>query len=327
MGKRFKGSRATLVAALGLSETDKHILDAASAICSKTKMNLRLVHVVEPWAGPLWSIPVAGEAAISGMIQTVEEQSQMTAEQELKQLADSIKGDFEITTNVLTGRVAHGLISDAVVNKGSMILTGAAPGSHAFVPKGLSTALTLMAESPIPVMVVSQDCKVDFSRGDLKVLAADDLTDSSLSVVHVAYDLAASLGHSNVEHLHVNSLDLETLRASLSNAQAASHSVVDPAVSAESLFEMIKKDLTEKMKQRSPLHMSSLEASGGKYTYNIVNGNPSEAINNEVERTGVDVLVCGRHQTFHRKPFLIGRVPFSAMLSLGRAVVVAPPEV
>jgi len=290
-------------------------------------MRLRLVQVAEYWAGRSWPREITLEGPLAEAITAVEDESLRTAQAHLRKLAESVPREVTVEINAIAGFPAEGVIADAVANKAAIIFTGASKGSHRFVPKGLSTALTLMSDSPVPVIVLQEGCVTDFSKRDFGVLLADDLSDHSESAVMTGYDFAAALGGTSLQHLHVNGLTEESLKISLEAASAASHAGSMRGLTGKEIFAMAMNALDQKMKARAPGRRLLLEAAGGKYRSEIVTGDVADELQVVASRSAVDMLIFGRHRSFRRKPFLIGQLPFYAMLTPSRPIMVVPSEI
>ena len=166
----------------------------------------------------------------------------------------------------------------------------------------------------------------DFQKKDLGILLADDLSEHSETAVMTGYDFAAALGGATLHHLHVNSLTEENLKVSLETASAASHAGSLRGLTGKEIFEMAIKALDQKMKSRSPGRRLLLEASGGKYHSEVVTGDVADEMQLVANRASVNLMIFGRHRTFRRKPFLIGQLPFYAMLTPNRPIMIVPGE-
>jgi len=327
MSKRFKGEHSTVVVAVAPDKHAPNLVQAAAGLCKRTGMRLRLVQVAEYWAGRSWPREITLEGPLAEAITAVEDESLRAAQGHLRKLAEAVPREVTVETNAIAGFPAEGIIADAVANKAAVIFTGAAKGSHRFVPKGLSTALSLMSDSPVPVIVMQEGCTTDFTKRDFGVLLADDLSDHSEAAVMTGYDFTSALGGASLHHLHVNSLTEENLKISLEAASAASHAGSLRGLTGKEVYAMAIKALEQKMKGRAPGRRLLLEASGGKYESEVVTGVVADELQQVAARTGVEMFIFGRHRTFRRKPFLIGQLPFYAMLTPNRPIMIVPSEI
>lgn len=321
---RFKGLGSTVLVAVGLDSQTQHLINAATSLCRQTKMSMRLVHVIEPWEGRYWASAATGGIPMMDIISSVEVEQAKSARIELEKLAKTIDSSIDVSTNVLVSTVADGIIADAVGTAATVIMTGAALQYSAFVPRGFSTALSLMAKAPIPVLVVPKTVQPDFEKARFKMLIADDLTQDSDSTALTALDFARVLNNPALEHLHVNSVNAENLQTTFNTVMASSRIPMNPAVDMQMLNKILRETMRQKLDQRLPERRNLLVSQGGTYSASVIDGKPEEEIQRIAKSGDFDLIVFGRHATFHQRPFLIGRVPFHAMLAQDRCVMVAP---
>jgi len=326
MGKRFKGNHSRVTVAVAADANAPQLVEAAAGFCRRTGMKMRLVQVAEYWVGRSWPREMTLEGPLGEAIGVVEDESVRLAQSHLRRLAEGVGRGIEVETNVLTGYPGECIIADAIASQSSFIITGASKGNHRFVPRGLSTALTLMSDSPVPVMVIQAGTTPRFDGDGFRMMVADDLTDHSEKAVVAAFDLASALGNVRLHHLHINGLTEQNLTAALEAAAAASHSGTIRGVSASEVFRLAVRTIEGKMGARAPGRRSVLEAHRGIYSSEVRSGDVVDELHAAAGAFHADLLVFGRHRAFRRKPFVIGQVPFYAMLSPERPVVVVPGE-
>ena len=326
MGKRFRGDSRTVVLAVRADEGAQSLVDAAMQLCRRTGMKLRIVQVAEYWIGRSWPRELTIEGPLAEAVDAVEGESIRMAEKHLRKMAESAGRGLEVETNVLSGNASECIIADALANRASLIITGAGRGSHRFVPRGMSTALSLMADAPIPVLVIQEGCRPKFDMDGQVVLIADDLSEHSERAVLTGFDLATALGKTKVKHVHVNAISEENLRVALEGVASASRSGQVRGISAGEIHELALKTLDAKLRQRAAGMKAVLEASSSEVSCHLRSGDVIDELNKAAEETKADFVVFGRHRAFRRKPFLIGQVPFYAMLSPDRPVLVVPAD-
>lgn len=327
MSKRFKGKDATVVVAVGADKHAESLVKIAGGLCKRTGMQLRLVQIAEYWAGRSWPREITLEGPLAEAITAVEDESLRVAHGHLRRLAELVPRGIDVEVNAIAGFPADGVMADAMANHAALIVTGASKGSHRFVPKGLSTALSLMSESSVPVLVIQEGMTIDFDKPNLSLVVADDLSDHSEAAVMTAFDFAAALGRVALKHIHVNSLTEENLKISLEAATAASHAGSLRVLSSGEIYHMAIQALETKIRNRAPGRKTLLDAANGAYEARVVTGDVVDEIHKTVQETNPDLLVFGRHRAFRRKPFLIGQVPFHAMLLPSKPVLVVPGEI
>jgi nucleotide-binding universal stress UspA family protein len=319
MSVSFKGPGAKVVVAIGNEQQAGATLEAAVSLCRRTGMSLRLVHVVEPtFAGSFASHPFGDFVSMEALEKTHEE-GLLAAESRLKELVHrtDVAGT---TTNVVAGRPAEGVIADAIASRATLIMAGTGRAGHRFIFKGFSTAVSLMAQAPIPVLIVPTGVTLDFGREGLRFLLADDLREQSDGAGLAAFALAALCPRSELLHVHVDPLSgdhLIRLLGSTMNRLPRDARDIGPTDLLEQAHRHVEGQLAARAKGRREV----LEAQGGRYQAAPLTGDAVEVLEQAIGKWCPDVIVFGRHQTIHRRPFLLGRIPFRAMLSAQRAVM------
>ncbi len=252
------------------------------------------------------------------------DEAQASVQDELRRMAMKLDVGSPVTTTVSIGKTAQCIIAEATVSGSSVIVTGASKGNHRFVPKGLSTALSLMADSPVPVAVINDACHVDLTRESLKIFVADELSGASERAVLVAFDLAVALRQTDMVHVHANPLNMETFTKAIQRLENSRNEGYLRDFGPSEMWDAAQRDLLDQIRLRAPNRSLFLEAAGGKYQPEVLNGGVIPEIEKAIEATNPDLLVFGRHHTVHRRPFSIGKVPFHFMLSHNRPLVIVP---
>ena len=294
-------------------------------MAQKTGINLRLVHVCDPWLSYIYTHSLGYHTTLGDVSAAIETSTVEIASNRLDEVINQLGSGVTVEKNVISsGSVAESLAADALVSGTWLTLMSFRGKANWLMPAGWSTALALMHASDTPVMIVPEDAKLDLSKNSLELLLADDLVDTSQPAVEFGFDLARRLPSLKINHLHVCGVTAENLGAALEQAIATSHSTISNDVSSDSLLKDIDMRLANSMQQRAAEYLSQLDQGSKRYQTTIRNGEVREELNRMVEKSDPDLLVFGRHQSFHRKPFLLGRIPFHVMLSQGRAVVMVP---
>jgi nucleotide-binding universal stress UspA family protein len=247
-------------------------------------------------------------------------------EDELQQFAKSLELETKVETSIVVGQAAQVALSDAVVSGASIIVTGAANRSHRFVPKGLSTALTLMAESPTPVLVVKEGSQLNLSGESLNIVVADDLSDNCERAVLAAFDLAVGLGDTDLHHIYANSLTMQNFALNVEKLRELRKDDSSTDISPTDLWEKTRSSIRERLRLRAPGRELFLEAAGGHYWPEIKDGSVESALEKVIDSASPELIVFGRHHSFHRRPFAVGKVPFYFMMSIERPILVVPPN-
>lgn len=296
----------------------------AADLCRATGKKLCLLHVVEPWADHPHSKAFGDGDQFWNVTQAIETNARTLALSKLSEVALAVPIGIPVKKLVVGGKAVDTICKEVDAIGTCLLLVGGDYGNMRFLPRGLSTALSLMVSSPVPLMVI--DTKRDNNLGDgpIKFLLSDDLSEQSESAVDFTFDLASALGNSSIHHVHINGLSFESLKAGLNTAAATSHTPLNSSASVDDVFNALISSIKERMNNRTSAVRDYLEASGGNYAAEVTSGNVAEEIQRVAEIAGSDVVVFGRHKTLHTKPFFIGRVPFRAMLSHQGPVIIVP---
>jgi nucleotide-binding universal stress UspA family protein len=324
MGRAQNQDRDMILAAIGFDEHSEAILATAANLAKRMQKRLRLVHVVEPWVGRMHAKPFGENSPLWNVAYAVEQNAVSLATDRLKELASSLDKDIDCEVRVFQGAPAEWLDADSFANHARLIICGVARGKNPFLPKGLSTALSLLHHGKIPILIVDKDVHElpEFSatakKKSLKIALADDLSPESERGVDQAMHVAQDMGCSHMDHFHVSGLSKENIEASVTQALAASHSPLGDSVSADDLHAAISEKLRDRLKGRKR------DAGFDSYSQVILEGNVHDEIARHLAETKPDIVIFGKHQMFHKKPFIIGRVPFRVMVSLNIPLMVIP---
>lgn len=333
MSKRFMDPKGKLIVAVNFNGMATQLVELARAMSTRTGLGLRLVHVVEPTLRDVYpgSIDVTG--ALRDAADEIDEQNLARAKEQLFQMERDLLGDRPPSASpvercVLMGQPAEALMADATLNHAALILCGAMATPLPITPTGMSTALTLMSQAPCPVMVTTPQCSHNLSSGPIRMIIADDLYPSSLSAVVTGLDLARALGQSEVLHLTVSSLTQGWIRETLETLRQKAGGAPRPEGGLEAAFVSHRTNLEERLRQRAPEHVSLLATKNGSYKTAVVQGrNIAEDIRQAAKDFGAALVIYGRHQTLHRTPLALGKIPWHQMLQGDRLIMVAPsPE-
>jgi len=326
MSRSFMDHREFITVAVAFDSHTLALTELASNLCIATGKKLCLLHVVEPWADHPHS-KVFGEIDnLWNVTQAVETNSRELAMSKLGEVALAVPPDISVKKVVVAGKSVDMICKEVESIGTCLLLVGGRHSSMRFLPKGLSTALSLMVSSPVPLLVVdtAKDFKKDTSG--IKFLLGDDLSEHSETAVEFTFDLAAALRGSEIYHLHVNGLSFGSLEAGLNTAAATSHTPLNSSASIDDVYIALLNAIDKNMNERTFDQRDYFEAAGGTYISQVATGNVSEEIQRVAERVKPDLTVFGRHHTLHTKPFFIGRVPFRSMLNKSGPILIVPNE-
>jgi nucleotide-binding universal stress UspA family protein len=315
-----------ITVAVGFDRHSVPLTRYAAHLCQKLGKELCLLHVVEPWLDKPHSVPQGENDPLWNVTQAVETNASELAARRLDELATEVWPGIQITKRVAKGKSVPTLCQEAM-NLGSMLLlVGADIENLRFLPKGLSTALSLMVSSPVPVLVVDTRIFKDKSPSTHRIMVADDLSQESEAALEFAFDLASSGGKTALHHVHVNGLTFEALQSGLVTAAATSHSPLDKQTTADLVFQSLVSGLEGALNKRCQSQREYLEAGGGSYEASVLTGSVAKQIADHIGQIKPDILIFGRHHAYHRRPFFIGRVPYRTMLSSHIPIVVVPEQ-
>lgn len=327
MNEIFMNRCPVITVSVGFDRHTVVLTEAAVELCRRTGKTLCLLHVVEPWLDHAHSSrPLGPQDPLWNVNQAVETSARDLARNKLDELAQMIPPHMPVIKRIVSGKPVDMIIKEVVDTSSAMLLVGADFGNLKFVPRGLSTALSLMVSSPVPVFVADGATLSNSFNSKPKFLIADDLGIQSESAVDFGYGLATALRGSQVQHIHISGLTLENLQAGLATAAASSHTPFNTKTSASDVFAAINEDLKNKLLKRGEKHIDLLEASEGQALVDVLTGTVYDQLAEYTTKHNPDVIVFGRHHAYYTKPFFIGRLPYRTMLALKRPVILVPNE-
>lgn len=307
--------------AVTFDERSVALVSIAADLCRRTGKKLHLLHVVEPWHAA--ARPLEADTPLFRASEAVEARARARAERHLQELAGGVAG-LSVKQTVLVGKPAEKIGKEAAHTGSCLLIVGANSRQRRFLPTGYSTALSLMVTASVPVMSIDTTTTPRLPDRDLNLLLADDLSPQSEAAVAFAFDFAAAFGRATLHHLHINGLTLEGLRSGLETAAAAGHTMLDSDRAVGSVFEAVMAQYHEELRLRAAGLRDYLDAAGGVYQATVRSGQVRAELAAFVDANDPDVLVFGRHQSVHTRPFFLGRLPYGAMLSFQRPVIVVP---
>ena len=326
MSRSFMEHREYITVAVAFDAHTMSLTELASNLCIATGKKLCLLHVVEPWADHPHSKAFGEVDNLWNVTQAVETNARELALSRLGEVALSVPPEIAVKKVVVGGKSVDMICKEVESIGTCLLLVGGRHSSMKFLPKGLSTALSLMVASPVPLLVIDTAKEFKFDTKGMRFLLSDDLSEHSETAVEFTFDLAAALRNSEIHHVHVNGLSFESLEAGLNTAAATSHTPINSSASIDDVYSALLNSIDKKMNARALDQKDYLEASGGSYTSQVTTGNVSEEIQKVAERVKPDITVFGRHHTLHTKPFFIGRVPFRSMLNQSGPILIVPND-
>ena len=327
MNELFMNRCPVITVAVGFDRHTIVLTEAAVELCRRTGKTLCLLHVVEPWLEHIHaSKPLGTQDPLWNVNQAVETNSKDLARSKLDELAQMVPSEIPVIKRVVMGKTVDMIMKEVIETSTAMLLVGADFGNLKFVPRGLSTALSLMVSSPVPVFVADAAMLAQPFVGKSRFLISDDLGFQSETAVDFGYGLATALRGSHVHHIHISGLTLENLQVGLATAAASSHTPFNTKASAIDVYSAMNQELKNKLFRRAEKHVDFLEASDGQTSIDVLAGTVYEQLAEHVTKVNPHVIVFGRHHAYYTKPFFIGRLPYRTMLALRRPLILVPNE-
>ncbi len=325
MSRSFMEHREFITVAVAFDSHTMALTEFASNLCLAAGKKLCLLHVVEPWAEHPHS-KVFGEVDnLWNVTQAVETNARELALSRLGEVALAVPPEIAVKKVVVGGKSVDMICKEVESIGTCLLLVGGRHGNMKLLP-GLSTALSLMVASPVPLLVIDTAKDFKYETKGMRFLLSDDLSEQSETAVEFTFDLAAALRNSEIHHVHVNGLSFDSLEAGLHTAAATSHTPLNSSASIDDVYNALLHSIDKKMNARTLDQKDYLEAAGGTYVSQVTTGNVTEEIQKVAERVKPDITVFGRHHTLHTKPFFIGRVPFRSMLAQSGPILIVPND-
>ncbi len=330
MLNKFIKDHIKICVAVQFDDTGRHALKIAEQYCHRTGASLHVVHICENlFTNGLVSLGMMAPISME-MLQAAQENLQDAARTKMVEIVNLVKHPIEISTKIFGGSLAAPadmIEAEALATDCAMIIVGARSDSHRFIPRGFSCALSLMSRSKLPVMVVNTKQTVDLNAERLHLLIADDLKEHSIAAVKGGFHLACAMKNTDIKHVHINAVTMEAIQASCDTAFATSHAQ-SPLISAKDIYVSLIDQLEKKLEVRTTGMNKSLGTSSGHYNSSVVTDHSvTSCLEKFVEQKHIHLLVFGRHQTLYHKPFVVGQMPYYAMLNLSCPIIVFPSAV
>lgn len=309
------------------------LINAAQAFAKRTNASICLFSVLEenfldlggavPW---LPSINWRNMRADT-LVHLARKEAQDRMLRHLDHIANDLrKNGLVVNSKVVTAKyAAEGILAESAISKPSLILVSSGMKADGYFSRGLSTPLGIMAEAQVPVMVLNSSCNADFSKSRLRILIADDLRDETSRAMSGALEWATAIGEADALHVHIEELSADQLRRILGQTALQIRSPADHEKLTTDLITSVESIFMNRLSERLARAESQLQSVGGSYRAEL---RRSPFVRDEIERIagefGADILIFGRHQKVHRRPFLVGRVTYQSMLSKQYGVLVFP---
>lgn len=344
----FNVLNKVLIATQFLQDSDKgeiaipESLRIGVALASRARVELRLTHVVEPheismllgssWEGWNWGTRYARTYEL---LHEQQVQRRELAEKHMLSLAaqtstaiSSLNPSIEppaIQTMIVEHEAAAVAINaDAVASGSDLIVVGANKASFKKFRRSFTTALGLANNSQIPVLVVTEDVRLDLLKPRVKILVADNLSeyDAALSS---AVRLALSLKNSDILHVHLSDWDTRMVNKMVTTMTKKDPQLAKSRDISREIINTVVSEGKQILADRCGDCVELLKKSGSTYQSDfIIAEHPQDVLTEVAEKFGADVIVFGKHHPIHWRPLQFGKIPSHIMLDQKQAVIIAP---
>lgn len=317
-----------IVAAVGFDDQTDLVVETALSMASLSGAHVVFVNALEPAYYDAIAVESPGFSVLPALLQANEEERLRDREKMMAGLVERARRDYT-TAAPIVGRVRRGdvlrmLINEAISVRAKLIITACHPSAYRLLPEGFSTALSLMHHAPMPILVVGAT-PVRFDRPGVRLMIADDLQESTREAVRKAYQLAMALEDPLVKHMHVHGDFRELLRDAWVDLIQRIPGLRMLDQTPDSLWsDEFEARMTALRQQGRPFSQAA-EQHGAHIDFDVRTGDLGTEMRAVTEAFAPDLLVFGRHKLLRTRPFLIGRMPFKAMLQERRAVLLVPP--
>ena len=325
MFHRFRGSERKIVFGVKFDGDTVKNLQGACKLAKHTGMTLRLVHVIEKWQEHLPGCYTPGSYFSSKLSAINEDSCIKDARAKFEELKTMIDPSINIEQNVLVGSVAEGLLCDAISSQAALIMCSYRPMSDQYLPKGLSTTLSLLADASVPVLAMPLGFNLDYSKKPFKIVACDSLMDDCSEAMSTACEFGMDVGNASIIHLHIHQKTPAEIAEWGEQVQSFMESYklqVPSEFEVENIMEQTRKKISHQLDQRIGMLKSIIPLKQGcEYAQQIRFGDLFDQFGSMIANENPDIIAFGKHQKFHKKTLAVGSMPSYTMLGLGRPIL------
>lgn len=318
----------SIVVGLSLTEHDEHVLQSAVSLAQRTGSQLILTHATHPYQN--YSLAREGFALpYEEFEKDAYDQDLADAQNRLEIIRDSLPSSLVSEIRVLRDYPEDALEEVALSCKATLIICGWPKAHPAKILRGMSTALSLMAHSRFPVMVIPGGTTIDFQDHPLTVLVADDLKVDGRQALRGALGFCRSIDLEQMVHAYVNPMSYREINTMVEKIQVAmleGSIPSDPAFNSQLYISQTKEELKQVLKQRIE-SMDPGFTHEYKYRPSVRFGPIDEELHRLTKETKCRILMFGKHHMVHRGRFQLGRIPYEAMVESQMATIVVPDPV
>lgn len=324
----LKLKNSTILVGLSLSEQDNNLMNSAANLAQKTNSQLVLAHAILPFQAYAY----AGEGAfypLSSYENTFRELSEVMGLERLEELKASIsefqKRGLDVSVKVVHNDPALGLSQLAKDLKASVLICGFQPEQVKTDYFGMSTAILLMSEAPCPVLALPLNQLFTFSG---KLAFADDLQDHTLPALETSCEFLRELGLTELVHVHVNNIserDIDHMTETIKSAMLLGKIPSNPDFDRQVYIDQTTEQITEILESRFKTLPEELR-SHIKYQAKVGFGPPAKKTRQIMQEVDAELVAFGTHKFFDRSSWRFGKMPYHAMVAIGRGLLIVPDK-
>ena len=325
MSKRFKGPDAKAVVGIKFDSESRDLFFAACHLCAKMGMSLRVVHItpniLSRWIcrDEAYYEQLLGGREFADITSDLRDEGIQRARQQMEDfLADNpspVVSEYHI---VASTDPAEALLADAVAQHASLLIVGINKERHGFFQRDISTAINIMAITPIPVLILPEG--LNFQKDSYKVFVADNLSPDGEQAFNCGASLASALTHTDVMHTHVIDYSFKDLVARVEFIKADNELT---SQSPQELWALAEHRAGEALLERANGLPHLIEAVGGHYKQLVLTGDVPDELDQALKHFKPDLVVFGRpHQ--HRRLFRLGSLALHVLHARTYGILIAP---
>ncbi len=326
MYDNLRNKNRSIIIATKLDRLGQELVTYSQHLFRNSLIPFRLVHAIEPKFVPGVIAGYPGDFVGTKLAKDWEDSSYAAAIEKAAAVANQVLPERECSYNVVFGRIPSAIVAEAISNNGALIVAAAGQMADKSFPYGYSTSLGLMAGSSLPIMITPNHLSRLNNYDHLRVLIADDLTDSSRSAITLGCEFANAFPRSEVMHLHIcksSFEDIEKWGDQLLESMTAGTIPMDPTFKKAEFLDKVGSYYRNALETRVGSAKLLIEQTGA-YHASVLYGDPFTQFAYAVGKFNPDLVIFGRHELVHTRPLGVGKMPFHAMLALNRTIVIAP---
>lgn len=296
-------------------------------LAHKLDMKISVVHACVPWAGGMWIYAFPGVGNAYEMQALYEKASREGAELELKQQLNMLGANSDIDHETVIAEPAAGLIQAAERQHASMIVCEAHHASYRLLPRSVSTIVSLLASTKLPLLIMPNQRADDFQKGSLRIAVCDDLRSSSRHALAVASEVGSAGKGNRILQLHcsdLNPVDFESFSRSYAYVNRERLELSEALPTYQEMLAITEQKLNSQMKERIEPFKQMLERANCSVEQSVLFGDVEDELSKALKRSEIDLIVFGKHQTFHDSVFNLGSLSLTAMLQFHKPILIVP---